>query len=205
MKKNSQIIYLNKFRNYKKIKSMIFIILAFAAVVGFVMWNYLVENPPISDLKIPVSENHTYNLDNSSTITPADIINEIDNNKNKPTLIYLYTTWCSVCKAQFPIVNELARKFQNTDLKIVAVAIDRNINNQAMANYLSVYGNIYFKPHYLLYQDGLEDLLKTKGIKFNKIIPLTVLINRNGAVAVSFTGQKGENYLTRKIMKSLSN
>lgn len=205
MQKNNNIIYLEKIKNYKKIKSMISVILVVAIIVGVVAWNYLVENPPIPDLKIPASENKVYTLDTFSTLTPGDIISEIEYNKNKPTLLYFYTTWCSACKAQFPVINEMARKYQNTDLKVIAVAIDRNISNQALFNYLKSYGNIYFKPNYLLYQDGLRDLLKTKEIDFNKVIPFTVLINRNGSIAASFTGAKSQNYLNRRIIKSLAN
>jgi glutathione peroxidase-family protein len=87
----------------------------------------------------------------------------------------------------------------------MSIAIDRNINDKDLFQYLNPHKNIYFKPTYLLYQDGLEDLLKTKNIKFNKIIPLTVVINRNGSVAARFTGVKSENYLNRKIIKSLDN
>ncbi|MFT6259320.1 MAG: hypothetical protein ACJA0S_001310 [Rickettsiales bacterium] len=98
----------------------------------------------------------------------------------------------------------MARKFQNTELKVISVAIDRNIDANVLNNYLQSYQNIYFKPEYLLYNDGLENLLKSKNIRYNKIIPLTVLIDRNGKITTRFTGAKSENYLNRKIIKILA-
>ena len=72
-----------------------------------------------------------------------------------------------------------------------------------MQNYLQYYQNIYFQPQYLVYSDGLGDLLSKKGIKYNKIIPLTVVIGRDGVVKTRFTGYKSKKSLTRKIIKTL--
>lgn len=200
----NNLINLQDFQNHKQRKKMIALILISSLLLGILIWNYFIENPPIPNIKIPESQNITYNVDDFSTITPSDIINEIEHNKGKPILLYLYTTWCSICQSYLPTINEMARKFQNSDVLIFTVAIDRNINHQLLATHLNSYGKIYFKPNYLLYQDGLGDLLKNKGIKFDKVIPLTILIDRNGNVVKQFTGPKSENFLNRKIIKMIS-
>lgn len=184
---------------------MIAALLIVVSLLAIVMWNYFVENPPLPDINIPPSLNKVYNLDKVNAIAPGDIISEIKNHHDKPTLLYIYTTWCSACKKQLPVINEIARKFQNTDLKVIAVAIDRNIDESSLVGYLHNYGNIYFEPSYLLYHDGLGDLLKQRGIEFNKVIPLTVLIKNDGSVDTSFTGYKSEDFLNRRIIKVLAN
>ncbi|MFT6386607.1 MAG: thiol-disulfide isomerase/thioredoxin [Rickettsiales bacterium] len=180
---------------------MIITIILICALLATIIWNYAIQDPT-NDLQIPESTNKTYNQ--SIAIAPNDVISQIEDAAGKPILLYIYTTWCGVCKHQFPIINEMARKFQNTELKVISVAIDRNIDANVLNNYLQSYQNIYFKPEYLLYNDGLENLLKSKNIRYNKIIPLTVLIDRNGKITTRFTGAKSENYLNRKIIKILA-
>ena len=179
---------------------MITAILVVVIALSTLIWNNVMSQP-VDETKIPDSSNKTYN--NSQAISPNDIISQIEKNKNKPILLYLYTTWCGICKQQMPVINEISRKFQNTDLKVISVAIDKNIDDAAFLNYLQFYKNIYFQPQYLMYSDGLEDLLVNKGIKYNKIIPLTVLIDKEGIVKLRFTGYQNEKFITKKIIKTL--
>lgn len=179
---------------------MIVTILIVVSILSIIIWNNVI-NQELDNVKIPESNNKTYN--HPTAISPSDIINQIENNKGRPTLLYIYTTWCSICKQQFPVINEISRKFQNTDLKVMSVAIDKNMDDANLQNYLQYYQNIYFQPQYLVYSDGLGDLLDKKGIKYNKIIPLTVLIDRDGSIKTRFTGYKGEKSLARKIVKTL--
>ena len=179
---------------------MIATILIIVFALSILIWNNVISQS-VDETKIPESNNKTYN--NPQAISPNDIISEIERNKNKPILLYIYTTWCRICKQQLPVINEISRKFQNTDLKVISVAIDKNIDNSALLNYLQYYENIYFQPQYLVYSDGLEDLLMSKGVEYNKIIPLTVLINKEGVVKLRFTGYRNEKFLTKKIIKTL--
>jgi thiol-disulfide isomerase/thioredoxin len=195
----NNIVILSKIKNFKKVK-MIAAILISVAILSIAIWNNI-ENQEAGNSKIPESNNKTYN--NSIAISPSDIINQIENNQGGPILLYLYTTWCSICKEQFPVINEVARKFQNTDLRVISVAIDKNIDDATFQKYLQYYQNIYFRPQYLVYNDGLSDLLIKKSIKYNKIIPLTVLIDRDGSIKTRFTGYKSSKFLTRKIIKTL--
>lgn len=179
---------------------MIAAILIVVAILSTIIWGYFIQNPDVN-LSIPESENRSYT--EPLPISPSDIINQIEANTNKPILLYFYTTWCGVCKKQLPVINEIARKFQKTDLKVIAVAIDKNIDSKSLTNYLEYYKNIYFVPQYLIYSDGLADLLRQKNIKYNNIIPLTVLIDRDGEIEFRFTGTKREGYISRKIIKTL--
>jgi thiol-disulfide isomerase/thioredoxin len=200
---NGELINLNNHKLHKRNK-MIVAISIVLATLAIIIWNYLIENPVMPDIQIPESKNITYNIGKIGSYTPTDIVTNIDDNLGKPVLIYLYTTWCSSCKKQLPVINEMARKFQNTDLQVIAIAIDRNMNEQVLIDYLFYYGNIYFKPNYLLYNDGLVDILKTKSIEYNNRIPLTILVGRDGKISSRFVGYKSEDYLNRIIMRALS-
>ncbi|MFT6332573.1 MAG: thiol-disulfide isomerase/thioredoxin [Lentimonas sp.] len=194
-----KLIGLHQFKKIKQLK-MIIVILIASAIAATLMWKYLGEDPA-DNLQIPQSSNYTYQTPRA--IAPSDIINQIESNIGKPILLHLYTTWCGICKKQLPVINEMSRKFQNTDLKVIIVAIDRNIDSESLKTYLEYHKNIYFEPQFLVYNDGLSDLLSQKNIRYNRVVPLTVLIDRSGKVDLRFTGYKKEHYVNRKIIKSL--
>ncbi|MEW4923795.1 thioredoxin [Algibacter sp. 2305UL17-15] len=49
-----------------------------------------------------------------------DIINDA-----KPILVDFYATWCGPCKAQSPIISELAKEVQDS-VRIIKIDIDKN-------------------------------------------------------------------------------
>jgi thiol-disulfide isomerase/thioredoxin len=200
---HTNLVDLKKFKNNKKRKEMIGIILVLSLILAMVSWKFLIKEQDDIDFIIPPSSNSTYDTKNINQLTPNNIAEALDDNSDSPILLHIYATWCKVCKKQLPTINEAARKFQNTDLKVLAVAIDKNIDNKILRNYLDKYGDIYFQPNYLLYSDGLGDLLQKRKIKYNRTIPTTVVINRGGEVNSRFTGYKRSKYLERKIIESL--
>ncbi len=183
---------------------MIIVIAIVTALIAITVWNNYIENPKLIDANIPPSKNISFNTKRINHLTPNDLVNEIDNAYGKPVLLFLYTSWCQICKKQLPIVNEMARKFQSTELVVMAIAIDKNITDQTLSAYLDSYNHIYFKPNYLIHNDGLSDLLSKKSIEYNNRIPLTVVIARDGKIISRFIGYKSENYLNNKLVKAIS-
>jgi len=191
-------INLIKFKQKNRSK-MIVVILSVISILALIIWKLFIEDSYLSDIKIPDSSNIAYHKINP--LTPSDLITKIDNETGRPIMLYLYTTWCGVCKKTFPIINELAREFQNANITIIAIAIDKNLSDAEFTEYLKIYGDIYFKPYYLAYADGMTDLIRQKDIKYNGVIPFTVLINKNGEVVESFNGSKKLSSLRNKIIK----
>lgn len=184
-------------------KKMFFVVISAGALLGFIAWNFFVENPSYLDVRIPESKNITFNDEEPHPVTSSQIANDFEKFDGKPILFYVYTTWCSVCAQQLPQINEIAREFQNTDLQVITLATDRDLNPQELQQYLNKHGNIYFQPRYLAFKDGFIDLLKKKKIKYQGRIPFTVLMNRDGDVALKYVGVKGKNYLRNKVIKEL--
>lgn len=93
----TSLIYLTNFKKEKR-KKMIVAISAIVAFLALIMWKFLIENPSLSDIKIPESSNIIYHK--TIRLDPNDIISKIENEKGRPILLYVYTTWCGVCKRQ---------------------------------------------------------------------------------------------------------
>ncbi len=182
---------------------MLFAIIVVSVLAGSLLWDVFVENPARLDVQIPKSNDITFNDKEPIAMTTAQIANQFDVSEGKPILLYIYTTWCSVCVKQFPIINEIAREFQNTEMQVIALAIDKNLTSENLKSYLSNHGDVYFEPRYLVFKDGFLDLLKKKNIPYNGKIPYTALISQHGEVIAKFSGVKSQNYLRNKIIKEI--
>ena len=102
-----------KLKNFKKKlgenQKMFFLTIAAGALIGLVLWNVFIENPSHLDVQIPQSQNIAYNNNQPAAMTTAQIADQFESYDGKPVLIYIYTTWCSICSQQFPMINEIAQ------------------------------------------------------------------------------------------------
>ncbi len=199
---NNKIINFPQKKSQKNLK-MLFLVIVFGALIGMFFWQYFVENVARVDVQIPESKNISFNSSSPISMTTAQVANEFEKSENKPILLYIYTTWCKVCSKNFPIINEISREFQNTDLRVIALAIDRNLDAEALKEYLNQYGEIYFEPRFLGFKDGFVEFLQKQNISYSNRIPYTVLLSKDGEVVTKFAGMKSKNYLRNKIIKEL--
>lgn len=182
---------------------MFFLVIVIGTVTGLLLWHHFVDNISQLDVQIPESKNITYNEEAPLPMTTAQIANEFEKADGKPILLYIYTTWCKVCSQNFPTINEITREFQNTELYVITLAIDRDIEAEQLQNYLANFGNVYFQPRYLSFKEGFLEFLLKKNIRYNNRIPFTALISRDGEVITKFSGAKNKNFLRNKIIKEL--
>jgi thiol-disulfide isomerase/thioredoxin len=183
--------------------TMLFITIAIAIIAGLAIWHFFVEEVAIANTPIPPSTNVSYNHLMPVPVTASQVANDFNNFENKPILLYFYATWCGSCSKNMPLINDLIREFQNTELKVVILAIDRDLSAEHLSNYLSRFGEIYFQPKYLLDKTGFIDLLRKKNIKYNGRVPFTALISHNDEIIVKFSGYRSKNFLRNKIIKEL--
>ncbi len=201
---NDKIINLKNYQKSQKKYKMFFITILIGAVSGFILWHYFVENVVSLNAIIPQSQNIAFNDAPAIPMTTSQIADEFEKAEGKPILLYVYTTWCGVCKKNLPIINEIAREFQNTDLKIITLAIDRGIDESSLRDYLNSFGEIYFQIRFLSFKDGFVEFLKKKEVNYNNRIPFTVLISRKGEVVAKFSGSKSKNFLRNKIIRQFN-
>jgi thiol-disulfide isomerase/thioredoxin len=202
---DNKIVSLSKFRQSKQKKEykMLFFVIAIGICTGLVVWNYYVENISHLDVKIPQSKNIDFGHEKPVAMTSAQIANEFEKYDGKPILLYIYTTWCAICKKNFANVNEIAQEFQETELHIIALAIDRDLTEEALQHELNQHGSLYFHPRFLAFKEGFREFLKQKKINYEGRIPFTVLIGRDGKTIIKYVGAKNKNYLRNKIIREL--
>jgi thiol-disulfide isomerase/thioredoxin len=200
-----KIISISQYKNSSKQKNikMFFFVILVGAIIGALLWNYFVENVNNLNVAIPPSKDILFNEREPIAMTTTQIANEFESADNKPILLYIYTTWCKICSKNLPIINEVAREFQETELQVITLAIDRDLTAEELKAYLGKFGNIYFQPRFLAFKEGFMEFLRKKNINYNNRIPFTVLISRDDEVMMKYVGVKGKNYLRNQVIKAI--
>jgi peroxiredoxin len=89
-------------------------------------------------------------------------------------LVNFWATWCSLCKAEVPILNKVHRDHRSHGLSVVGVAVE---DRQDMVT-------AYRKRHEMEYQvllDTSGDVSREYGLF---ALPMTVLVDRKGTVVL---------------------
>lgn len=200
---DNKVIQLKNFQTKNKNKFMIFLIILISVIVASLFWKFYIENQEILEAEIPQSQNIKYNNSVPVAVDSSELSQQILSAKGKPTLVYFYTTWCGSCHKNFENFNEIARKFQNTDLEVVAVAIDNNLSQSDVSSYVKSKGDFYFQPQFLVSKDGFYEAMRDFGIKYKGRIPLTVLLSSQGKVLLSYSGARSSRKLEIAIRKEI--
>lgn len=190
-------------RKDQKLKKMLLVILIIGILSGALIWNYFIDGVSRLDALIPPPENISFNQENPKLISTKEIAEFLHDSKGKPALIYLYTTWCKQCSNNFSIINEIAREFQNTDLRFMAIAIDRDLDQSHLKDYLSSHNSIFFSSKILVSKEGFKDLMKSIDVEYNGRIPFTIILDKEGRVVTKFSGIRSKSFLHNKIVREL--
>lgn len=206
---NEKIVALSAYRNKKriqkiKVKSKMFFLISILAIsLGLLIWHLFVENIAKYDVKIPPSQNITFENEDPILLDGDKLGDLFTSSKSRLNVIYFYATWCGACSKNFQTINEVAREFQNTELNFMAIALDKDISSSQLQQYLQKFGNVYFKPLFLNDRDGFDGFLEFYNINYSGRIPFTVLLDGQGNFLHSYSGVKSLNYLRKKIIKNL--
>ncbi|MAZ80455.1 MAG: hypothetical protein CMP18_01555 [Rickettsiales bacterium] len=206
---NEKVISLTDYKKVtklQKIKSkckMFFLVIAGAIIISLVIWHFFVENIARYDVDIPKSDNINYQNSELIAIDNYKLAQLMHGNMKQLTIIYFYTTWCKGCIKNFKNINEIAREFQNSDLNLVVVAIDKEMNIKNLENYFTKYDKIYFKKYYLNDRDNFGQLLQENNINYQSKLPFIGFYDSNNELIEDFSGIKKYNFIRKKIINLL--
>jgi len=90
----------------------------------------------------------------SKTVAPRDpaIIDAqgyqklLEQNRGKPMLVNFWATYCEPCRDEYPMLNELAKKYAPQGLKVVGVSMDDDGDLILMRRFLARYNPVF--PNY---------------------------------------------------------
>jgi len=173
----------------------LFILNALLLIVAFAIIQYaVVKNEPViaQDLQInPVVEGE---FGKRLTIydTPRDIPNiefqtvfnkpmSLDDLKGQWVILNLWATWCPPCIVEMPSLQKLQDTYEGQGVKVVAIALDRNMDGKKLREFMAKYK---FGPIAAYYGDypTINKQVEIKGL------PTTYILSPNGQTIGVYTG-----------------
>ncbi|HXN96607.1 MAG TPA: TlpA disulfide reductase family protein [Candidatus Acidoferrales bacterium] len=70
----------------------------------------------------------------------------LEQNRGKPLLVNFWATYCEPCRDEYPMLNELAKKYAPQGLKVVGVSMDDDGDLILMRRFLARYKPVF--PNY---------------------------------------------------------
>jgi thiol-disulfide isomerase/thioredoxin len=101
--------------------------------------------------------------------------------KGKVVLVDFWASWCAPCKASFPALDDLHRRYQDRGLLVIAVNVDENPSR--MEDFLKER-----KVGFWVVRDVGQKLVAQAGIE---TMPSSFLLDREGKVRFAHKGYRG--------------
>lgn len=93
-------------------------------------------------------------------------------------LINFWATWCSPCRKELPLLNELHERYNRAGFVLIGINIDQDLDKaREFANSLGIKFPILFDP--------VNEVSKSYGLS---AMPTTIIIDRSGKTARVFLG-----------------
>lgn len=117
--------------------------------------------------------------------------------QGKPTLIYIYASWCPYCRTVTPFLKQQLDIGTFRNFNVLFFSID--VNHSRLGHYLAENGLENQVTPYLVRQSGVNDIvthLQRNGFSFEGGIPFIALLNKDGKIVAEFSGMPDNDRLT---------
>src|SRR5467141_2938450 len=111
-------------------------------------------------------------------IDKPDPQNLLEQYLGKPLLVTFWSTWCEPCRHEYPMLNELAKKYAPQGLRVVGVNLDDDGDLILMRRFLARYKPIF--PNYRKKAGGEEVFRQTALAGWNGALPASVFYAKDG-------------------------
>jgi len=114
----------------------------------------------------------------------------LEQNRGKPMLVNFWATYCEPCRDEYPMLNELAKKYAPQGLKVVGVSMDDDGDLILMRRFLARYKPVF--PNYRKKASGEADFTQfTQAVlpSWNGSLPATFFYGKDGRQAGHMFGE----------------
>jgi len=105
----------------------------------------------------------------------------------KPLLVNFWATWCEPCRDEYPMLNELAKKYAPQGLQVMGVSLDDDGDLILMRRFLARYKPVF--PNYRKNAGGIQAF--TQGVLpgWKGSLPVSVFYGKDGQQTGHFLGE----------------
>jgi thiol-disulfide isomerase/thioredoxin len=102
---------------------------------------------------------------------------------NKVVLVDFWASWCGPCKASFPVLDTLQKRYASQGFTVVGINVDEK--RGAMETFLKTHS-----VSFPILRDARQKLVASAGIKG---MPSSFIVDRKGIIRTVHAGFKGAN------------
>jgi len=134
----------------------------------------------------------------SKTVAPRDpeIIDAqgyqklLEQNRGKPMLVNFWATYCEPCRDEYPMLNELAKKYAPQGLQVVGVSMDDDGDLILMRRFLARYKPVFPNYRKKAGEDGdFRQFTQKVFPSWNGSLPATFFYGKDGRQAGHMFGE----------------
>jgi thiol-disulfide isomerase/thioredoxin len=113
--------------------------------------------------------------------------------KGQALLVTFWATWCEPCRAEYPMLNELAKQYASQGLKVVGVNLDDDGDIILTRRFIARYKPVF--PNYRKTAGGEAAFVNAVLAGWNGAIPASFFYDRDGRQVGKILGESSrENY-----------
>lgn len=110
-------------------------------------------------------------------------------NSGKPTLLFVYASWCPYCKKQFPIIKSLQMRYPAEKLTVAYISIDGD-PYELSTFLMETFPDTPFTPYHIpdAKRHEVDEALAQYGFAPEGAVPHLMLLDGQGDAAAEFKG-----------------
>lgn len=128
----------------------------------------------------------------------------IQQNSGKPTLLFIYASWCPYCKKQFPIVQAIQARYPAEKLGVAFISIDGD-PYELSAFLMETYSEAPFTPYHVsdANRPEVDEVLAQYGFAPEGAVPHLMILDGQGKAAGEFKGLTSVAILRKPILEAI--
>lgn len=122
-------------------------------------------------------------------INPGDVPALIGSHHGKPTMVFIYASWCQYCRKLMPEIKEMLREGEFRSFNLLFLSLDTQYT--ALVSYLLQSQNQGLYTPYAITRGGsadVVDIIQKQGFNFTGGIPYTAFLDERGKIVAQHSG-----------------
>jgi thiol-disulfide isomerase/thioredoxin len=96
----------------------------------------------------------------------------------RPLVVSFWATWCEPCRDEYPLVNELARKYMPQGLDVIGISLDDDADRNLVRHFLAKMQPVFF--NYRKKPGDDDTFIRAIDPRWRGAIPATAFYGRDG-------------------------